>query len=138
MARTHRWYAFIAVALTALAIAIIVRLTSPIPSREVTSVRSPYLVEDAVVFDVPKDAHGSHSCSVCVCGIGHAANSTAGCRLIAYLSGVSACDASKNIRVAWLNRTQIEVRYVAATSVRVYKGLRSAWAKHVVSIDDPS
>jgi hypothetical protein len=94
------------------------RLT--VQSAEISAARSPDGAADAVLLDVPRDAHGAHSARVCLRRSATPAYGQSSCTSIAYLSGVPASDRELGIHLEWQSSTELEIRYREATAVYLY------------------
>ena len=94
------------------------RLT--IQSAEISAARSPDGASDAVLLDVPRDAHGAHSARVCLRRLSTSFYGKSGCTGIAYLSGVPATDRQLGIHLEWQSSTELEIQYRKATAVYLY------------------
>lgn len=107
---------------TGVAIVALGLLTSrvSIQSVEISDARSPDGAADAVLQDVPRDAHGAHSARVCLRRSPTPAYGQSSCTGIAYLSGVPASDRELGIHLEWKSSTALEIRYREATAVYLY------------------
>jgi hypothetical protein len=86
--------------------------------NEVKRSPSPDGAVDAVLIEVPRDAAGAHSYKVCFYRPNDRVTTAAACNQIAYLAGVSG---PQPVELVWTAPRQLEIRYVKATSVHVYK-----------------
>jgi hypothetical protein len=86
---------------TGVAIVVLGLLTSRVTtqSAEIAAARSPDGAADAVLLDVPRDAHGAHSARVCLRRSATPAYGQSSCTGIAYLSGVPASDRELGIHL---------------------------------------
>jgi hypothetical protein len=91
-----------------------------VQSVEISDVRSPDGAADAVLLDVPRDAHGAHSARVCLRRSATPAYGQSSCTGIAYLSGVPASDRELGIHLEWQGSTELEIQYREATAVYLY------------------
>lgn len=91
-----------------------------VQSAEIADARSPDGAVDAVLLDVPRDAHGAHSAKVCLRRSATPTNGQPSCNGIAYLSGVPASDRELGIGLEWRSSTELEIRYREATEVYLY------------------
>jgi hypothetical protein len=91
-----------------------------VQSAEISAARSPDGAADAVLVDVPRDAHGVHSARVCLRRSATPAYGQSSCTRIAYLSGVPASDPELGIHLKWQSSTELEIRYREATAVYLY------------------
>lgn len=107
---------------TGVAIVALGLLTSraTIQSAEISAARSPDGAADAVLLDVPRDAHGAHSARVCLRRSTTPAYGQSRCTGIAYLSGVPTSDRELGIHLEWQSSTELEIRYREATAVYLY------------------
>jgi hypothetical protein len=107
---------------TGVAIVVLGLLTSRVTtqSTEIAAARSPDGAADAVLLDVPRDAHGAHSARVCLRRSATPAYGQLSCTGIAYLSGVPASDRRLGIHLEWQSSTELEIRYREATTVYLY------------------
>jgi hypothetical protein len=107
---------------TGVAIVVLGLLTSrlTIQSAEISAARSPDGVADAVLLDVPRDAHGAHSAKVCLRRAAIPAYGQSICTRIAYLSGVPAGDRDLGIQLEWQSSTELEIQYREATAAYLY------------------
>jgi hypothetical protein len=107
---------------TGAAIVVLGLLTSrvTIQSAEISAARSPDGAADAVLLDVPRDAHGAHSAKVCLRRSATPTYGQSSCTGIAYLSGVPASDRELGIHLEWQSSTELEIRYREATAVYLY------------------
>jgi hypothetical protein len=94
------------------------RLT--IQSSEISAARSPDGSTDAVLLDVPRDAHGAHSARVCLRRSATPTYGQRSCTGIAYLAGVPANDRELGIHLEWQSSTELEIRYREAMAAYLY------------------
>jgi hypothetical protein len=90
-------------------------------SHEIGRQRSPDGIGDAILMEFPADAAGSHGYKVCMqrpSGIKFVPNN---CREVTYLGGVSTESRSQSVTLIWTTPTELEIRYVSATSVHIYQ-----------------
>jgi hypothetical protein len=92
-----------------------------IQSHEIARQRSPDGAGDAVLIEVPRDAAGFHSYRVCMRQVTGLSPALANCREVAYLGGVSGEGGSPPVTLIWTTSSQLEIRYVNATSIHVYQ-----------------
>jgi hypothetical protein len=100
---------------------LLVALISYVPKfsgHEVRRAPSPDGSVDAVLIEVPRDAAGAHSYKVCFYRPNDHTTTTASCNEIAYLAGVGA---TQPVELIWTAPRQLEIRYVNATSIQIYK-----------------
>lgn len=91
-----------------------------VQSAEIAGARSPDGAADAVLLDVPRDAHGAHSARVCLRRSTTPAYGQSNCTAIAYLSGVPTSDRELGIHLEWQSSTELEIQYRDATAVYLY------------------
>jgi hypothetical protein len=91
-----------------------------VQNEEIAALGSPDGAADAVLIDIPRDAHGAHSAKVCLRRSMTLANSQLSCNGVAYLSGVSASDRNLGIHLEWQSSTELAIRYQEATTVYLY------------------
>jgi hypothetical protein len=91
-----------------------------VQSAEISAARSPDGAADAVLLDVPRDAHGAHSARVCLKRAAPPVYRPTSCTSIAYLSGVPGGDRTLGIHLEWQSSTELEIRYREATTVYLY------------------
>lgn len=91
-----------------------------VESAEILALRSPDGAADAVLLDVPRDAHGAHSARVCLRRSATPTIRQPSCTGIAYLSGVSASDRELGMHLEWRSSTELEIRYREATAAYLY------------------
>jgi len=91
-----------------------------VESAEISALRSPDGAADAVLLDVPRDAHGVHSARVCLRLSVTSTIRPPSCTGIAYLSGVSASDRELGMHLEWRSSTELEIRYREATAAYLY------------------
>jgi hypothetical protein len=92
-----------------------------IQSYEIARQRSPDGIGDAILMEVPQDAAGSHSYRVCMQRPSGIKLAPINCREVAFLGGVSGDSGSQPVTLVWNTSSQLEIRYVNATSIHVYQ-----------------
>ena len=89
-----------------------------VQSAEILASRSPDGATYAVLLDVPRDAHGAHSASICLRKSVIPDHGALSCTAaIAYLSGVPANDPQLGVHLEWRSSTELEIRYREAANV---------------------
>lgn len=102
-------------------LAVLLLFNPKIPSRESARQRSPDGRAVAVLIDVPRDAGGAHSYKVCLQLVNGLPLALSDCREVVYLVGVASHGVSQPVSLVWTTASQLEIRYVSATSVHVYR-----------------
>jgi hypothetical protein len=92
-----------------------------IQSHEIARQPSPDGRAEAVLIEIPRDAGGAHSYKVCLQRANGLPLALSDCGEIAYLAGVSTDSVSQPVTLVWTASSQLEIHYVKATSVHVYK-----------------
>jgi len=92
-----------------------------IQGNEISATRSPDGAADAVLLDVPQDAHGAHSARVCLRRSLPRPYGQSACSDIAYISGVLASDSQLGVHLQWASSADLEIMYRDATSAYLYR-----------------
>ena len=91
-----------------------------VQATEIATARSPDGATEAVLLDVPRDAHGAHSARVCLRHSSTLPVPQSLCAEIAYLSGVRAADSQLGIDLEWTGSADLEIRYRQAAAAYLY------------------
>lgn len=102
-------------------LAALLQYNPKIPSHEIARQQSPDGLAEAVLIEVPRDAAGAHSYKACVQLTNGLPLALSDCREIVYLAGVSSDRVSQPVTLVWKSSSELEIRYVSATSVHVHK-----------------
>jgi len=92
-----------------------------IPSHEAVTQRSPDDSAEAVLIEVPRDALGARSYKVCLRRANRLPLALANCPEVAYLAGVSTNRVPQPVTLTWTSPSELEIRYLSATSIHIYK-----------------
>jgi hypothetical protein len=94
-----------------------------VPSNEIAASRAPDGQTDAVLLEIPRDAHGEHSLRVCLRPHTMRPASATACTDVAYLSGVPRTGGQQGVQFVWANSSELEIRYADAKAAFLYRSV---------------